>query len=92
MKTLTLNNFWRIETDNDSSTLIFAEKRIRKEGNNKGERFIYEQSYYYNTIESALRGYFYKTLDESKDLKDVLKVIKESLKHITNAVQNTKTM
>ena len=86
MKTLQINSNWKIQTDNDSSTLIFAEKRIKKEGNNKGESFIYEQPYYYNTIESALIGYFHKTLDKSKDLKDVLRVIKESLDEIKNTI------
>jgi hypothetical protein len=92
MKTLKINGIWRIETDNDSSTLISAEKKIRKDGKNKGEEYLAEHPYYYNNIESCLQAYFLKTLDDSKDLKDVLRVIAETKKEIKNAIQNSKTM
>jgi hypothetical protein len=82
MKTLQINESWRIENDGENSTLIFAEKRIRKDGNNKGKEFTFEQPYYYNNVETALTGYFLKTLDDSKDLKDVLRIIAETKKEI----------
>lgn len=90
MKTLKINENYRIETDNDSSTLIFAEKRIRnKVGKNKKptgetEEYLFTQPYYYNNIQSALRAYFLKTLDSSIDLKDCLDNIEQSMLEIKN--------
>ena len=89
MKTLQINNFWRVKTDNSSSTLVFAEKRINKE---KKTEYLFEDKFYYNNVQSALQAYLIKSLDDAKDVKEVLVKIEESLKEIKDAVQNTKVM
>lgn len=84
MKTLKINENYRIETDNDSSTLIKSETKIRKDGKNIGQEYLFESPYYYNNIQSALQAYFLKTLDNGVDLKSCLDKIEQSMLQIKN--------
>jgi hypothetical protein len=77
MKTTTINKNWRVDHENDCSTLVFFEPRVANKGTDKQKDIIFEQNYYYPNLESALIGYILKTLDNSKDIQDVLRVIKE---------------
>jgi hypothetical protein len=88
MKTLKINNLWRVETDNDSSTLIKSEQRIRKDGKSIGQKYTFEQPYYYNNIQSALSAYLLKSLDTSKEVKDITKIVDKSLKEIKLCINN----
>jgi hypothetical protein len=84
MKTTNINNNWKIVHENDCSTLIFFEPRISNKGTDKEKNIIFEQPYYYPNLESALIGYTLKSLDNSKDIQDVLRVIEETKQEIKN--------
>lgn len=84
MKTLKINNKWSIDNSGESSTLIFAEKRLNKE---KKTEYLFEDKFYYNNVQNALSAYLIKSLDNAKDVKEVLVKIDESLKEIKLCVK-----
>jgi len=81
-----INENWRIDTDGEGCTLIFSEKRIRKDGKNKGEEFTFEEPYYYPTVKSCLVAYLNKSLEDSQDVKDCLSKIKIAEQQIKNMI------
>lgn len=84
MKTLKINNKWSIDNSGEGSTLIFAEKRLNKE---KKTEYLFEDKFYYNNVQNALSAYLIKSLDNAKDVKEVLVKIDESLKEIKLCVK-----
>jgi hypothetical protein len=82
MKTLKINENWRVETDSVCSTLIFAEKRIKNKGTEKEQEHIYEENYYYPTVNQCLKAYLLKTQEDAKDVKDCIRRTKETLEEI----------
>ena len=82
MKTLKINDHWSVNSGGEGSTLIFTEKRINKE---KQTEYTFEDKFYYPCVQTALQAYFIKTLDDSKDLKDVLRIIEQTKQEIKNA-------
>ena len=70
---------YSIEKD---GTLVFREKRIRREGKSKGEEFIYEDLYYYPNVNSCLKAYLNKSLEESTDVKHCIQLIQDTYNKI----------
>lgn len=81
---------WRTEAEsNGGIKLIFAEKRIRKDGKNKGEEYLFEDVFYYNNIQTALQSFLIKSLEDSEDVKDCLERIKTAEKQILLSLKQT---
>lgn len=87
MKILKINDNWSVNSNNEGSVLIFTEKRINKE---KQTEYTFEDKFYYPCVQTALQAYLIKTLDDSKDLKDVLRVIEKTKQEIKNSKQEIK--
>lgn len=90
-----LNSKWSIEVEaNGGVKLIFGEKRDRKKiGKDKKptgetEEYLFEDVWYYNNIQSALRAYLLKSLEDSKDVKDCLNKIDLAMEEITKTFIN----
>ena len=83
-----LDNNWSIDSSSEGSTLIFAEKRIKNKGKENEQEFLFEDQYYYNNVESALKAYLLKSLENSKDVKDCINLIEETYKRIEKCLQS----
>ena len=65
-------------------TLTFQEKRIRKEGKDKGQEFMYKDSYYYPNTQTALKKYLdLVLLEESTDVKHCIQLIEDTYNKIS---------
>ena len=53
-----------------------------KEGKSKGEEFIYEDLYYYPNVNSCLKAYLNKSLEESTDVKHCIQLIQDTYNKI----------
>ena len=83
-----LDDFWSIDSSGEGSQLIFSEERVRKEGKDKGKKFLFEDVYYYNNVQSCLKGYLNKTLEASEDVKDCVKLVEETYLKIEKLIKN----
>lgn len=73
-----------------NGTLTFSETRIRKDGKSKGEEFLFTESYYYPTIQTALKKYLdLVLLEEAEDIKHCISLIESTYNKITKL--NTQT-
>lgn len=78
-----IDNNWSVRPEsNGGMVLVFAEKRIRKEGKSKGEEFIYEDLYYYPNVNSCLKAYLNKSLEEATDVKHCIELIESTYNRI----------
>ena len=69
---------FRIDTSGEGATLVFSEIRTRKDGKNKGETYIFEQPYYYSTVQQCLKAFLDKSLEKAKNVEDCIKLINET--------------
>ena len=75
-----INENYRVEVEsNGGVVLIFSETRTRKDGKDKGKEYLFEDKWYYNNIQSALKSYLLKTLEDSRDVKNCIELIKQSM-------------
>ena len=84
---MVINENWRINTDNEGCTLIYSEEKVRQEGKDKGQIYLYEQKYYYPSVATCLKAFLNKSLEDSVDVKDCLERITLAEKQILSAVQ-----
>lgn len=82
-----LDNNWRIDSSSEGSTLIFAEKRIKNKGKENEQEFLFEDPFYYNNVETALKVYLLKSLEKSEDVKHCINLIEETYKRIEKCLQ-----
>ncbi len=80
---------WRIDTDNEGCTLIYSEEKVRQEGKNKGETYLFEQPYYYPTVYHCLKAYLNKSLEDAKDVKDCVALIDSTYDKIRNLTKQS---
>ena len=78
---------WSIKVDSEGCSLICAENKISKKGNNIGQVYLHEDKYYYPNIHSCLIAYLNKELEPSKDIKDCVKLIEETYSKIKTLCQ-----
>lgn len=74
---LSLDDKYRIETDDNNVVLQFFENRIRKNKKTKlEEEYEYVESFYYPSIKTALKAYLNKALKECKTTTHILSELK----------------
>ena len=67
MKTLKINDNWRIEVNNDNCELIHSEEKERK-----GVPYIAESGYNYPTVYHCLKKYLLLAQSDAKNVEEVV--------------------
>ena len=77
---MVINEKYSVEKD---GTLIFREKRIHKDGKDKGQEYIFTESYYYPNTQTALKKYLdLVLLEDSTDVKHCIQLIEDTYNKI----------
>ena len=75
-----IDDNYSVEKD---GTLVFREKRIRKEGKDKGQEFMFTEYYFYPNTQTALKKYLEITLlEEATDVKHCIELIENTYNRI----------
>ncbi len=89
MKVLTINQNFRIETDNVCSTLIKTQTKQRKNKETGiDENYIFEESFYYPNVFFCLKAYLLKSQEDAEDVKKCIEKTEMALKEIKQLLTN----
>ena len=82
MKTLKINDNFKIESDDNNCSLIFTEPRIATKGKNEGKEYIFREEFHYPTINDCFVKYLKLAQKEAKDVAECIEISERIIKEI----------